>query len=64
MKLEEEPFNPDYIEVDRILDMSETEEDGKTVVHYLVKWNALPYEDATWELEDDVDIERVGFDGG
>lgn len=59
-QLEEESFNPDYMEVDRVLDMSETTmEVGKVVVHYLVKWKALPYEDATWELEDDVDIARV-----
>lgn len=59
--MEEESFNPDYIEVDRILDMSETkEESGQTVIHYLVKWKALPYEDSTWEIEDDVDISRVG----
>ena len=58
--LEEESFNPDYIEVDRILDISQTPDDtGKMVTHYLVKWKALPYEDATWELEDDVDIARV-----
>ena len=59
-QLEEESFNPDYIEVDRLLDMSEsTDETGKSIVHYLVKWKALPYEDATWELEDDVDIAKV-----
>lgn len=58
--MEEESFNPDYIEVDRVLDMSETlDEQGKTIIHYLVKWKALPYEDATWEIEDDVDITKV-----
>lgn len=25
------------------------------MVHYLVKWKSLPYEDSTWELEEDVD---------
>ena len=27
--------------------------------HYLVKWRSLPYEDATWELEEDVDPEKI-----
>ncbi|MFN9940771.1 MAG: hypothetical protein ACK56I_14965, partial [bacterium] len=53
---EEEPFNPDYVEVDRVLDASEhTDEDTKvTTKHYLVKWRSLPYEDSTWEQEADV----------
>lgn len=29
------------------------------VTHYLVKWRSLPYEDATWELEEDVDDESI-----
>lgn len=29
------------------------------VTHYLVKWRSLPYEDATWELEEDVDAESI-----
>ena len=29
------------------------------VTHYLVKWRSLPYEDATWELEEDVDGESI-----
>lgn len=31
----------------------------RTVRHYLVKWQALPYEESTWELEDDLDPEKV-----
>lgn len=58
--LEEEPFNPDFVEVDRVLDCSKhTDDDGNTVKHYLVKWKSLPYEDATWELEEDVDEEKI-----
>jgi chromodomain-helicase-DNA-binding protein 7 len=58
--LEEEPFNPDFTEVDRVLDCSEhTDDDGNTVKHYLVKWKSLPYEDATWELEEDVDEQKI-----
>ena len=29
------------------------------VVYYLVKWGSLPYEDATWELKEDVDEGKV-----
>lgn len=58
--LEEEPYNPDFVEVDRVLDCSEhTDDDGNTVKHYLVKWKSLPYEDATWELEEDVDEQKI-----
>jgi len=28
-------------------------------VYYLVKWCSLPYEDATWELKEDVDEGKV-----
>ncbi|KAK8737028.1 hypothetical protein OTU49_004766 [Cherax quadricarinatus] len=59
--LEEELFNPDYTEVDRILDMTETTDptSGKLIKHYLVKWKALSYEDSTWEMEDDVDTLKI-----
>ncbi|XP_039510570.1 chromodomain-helicase-DNA-binding protein 8 isoform X1 [Pimephales promelas] len=58
---EEEPFNPDYVEVDRILDESHSvdKDNGEPVVYYLVKWCSLPYEDATWELKEDVDEGKV-----
>lgn len=59
--MEEEAFNPDYTEVDRILDVTDSLDaiTGKNIRHYLVKWKALPYEDSTWELEDDVDTLKV-----
>ncbi|KAJ8937601.1 hypothetical protein NQ318_018414 [Aromia moschata] len=59
--LEEEPFNPDYTEVDRVLDLSEHTDPatGEIVKHYLVKWRALQYEDCTWELEEDVDPLKI-----
>lgn len=118
--LDDEPFNPDYCEVDRILDWNQVEEatdasmgivkveekppeneteteasektdqtntpeseqeaqkpDGepeairgiiqeaveapkkKMVNHYLVKWQALPYDECNWELEDDLDATKV-----
>uniref|UniRef100_H2SVH7 Chromodomain helicase DNA binding protein 8 n=1 Tax=Takifugu rubripes TaxID=31033 RepID=H2SVH7_TAKRU len=58
---EEEPFNPDYVEVDRILDVSHSvdKDNGENVIYYLVKWCSLPYEDATWELNEDVDEGKV-----
>ena len=59
--IEDEHFNPDYIEVDRVLDSS-THTDEQTNVmtkHYLVKWRSLPYEDCTWELESDVDPNKI-----
>lgn len=59
--LEEEPFNPDYVEVDRVLDVAEHTDPStsETVKHYLVKWRSLQYEDSTWELEEDVDPIKI-----
>ncbi|KAM9329392.1 chromodomain-helicase-DNA-binding protein 8 [Gastrophryne carolinensis] len=58
---DEEPFNPDYVEVDRILDESHSidKDNGEPVVYYLVKWCSLPYEDSTWELKEDVDDRKI-----
>ncbi|KAK2510655.1 chromodomain-helicase-DNA-binding protein 8-like [Columba livia] len=58
---DEEPFNPDYVEVDRILDESHgvDKDNGEPVVYYLVKWCSLPYEDSTWELQEDVDEAKI-----
>ncbi|XP_028986512.1 chromodomain-helicase-DNA-binding protein 8 isoform X3 [Betta splendens] len=58
---DEEPFNPDYVEVDRILDVSHSvdKDNGEPIIYYLVKWCSLPYEDATWELKEDVDEGKV-----
>ena len=57
---EEDLFNADYTEVDRVLDVAESVGEGGGVVrHYLVTWRSLPYEEATWELEKDVDKVRV-----
>uniref|UniRef100_A0A8D0AAB1 Chromodomain helicase DNA binding protein 9 n=1 Tax=Sander lucioperca TaxID=283035 RepID=A0A8D0AAB1_SANLU len=59
--MEEDPFNPDYVEVDRVLEVSycEDKDTGEEVVYYLVKWCSLPYEDSTWELKDDVDQSKI-----
>uniref|UniRef100_A0A8C8A3E0 Chromodomain helicase DNA binding protein 9 n=1 Tax=Oryzias sinensis TaxID=183150 RepID=A0A8C8A3E0_9TELE len=58
---DEDPFNPDYVEVDRVLEVSycEDKDTGQEVVYYLVKWCSLPYEDSTWELKDDVDQSKI-----
>uniref|UniRef100_A0A672G689 Chromodomain helicase DNA binding protein 9 n=1 Tax=Salarias fasciatus TaxID=181472 RepID=A0A672G689_SALFA len=58
---DEDPFNPDYVEVDRVLEVSycEDKDTGEEVVYYLVKWCSLPYEDSTWELKDDVDQSKI-----
>ena len=58
---EDEAFNPDYVEVDRVLDFSEhtDPQTNVTTKHYLVKWRSLPYEDCTWELESDVDPIKI-----
>ncbi|XP_006005388.1 chromodomain-helicase-DNA-binding protein 8 isoform X2 [Latimeria chalumnae] len=58
---DEDPFNPDYVEVDRILDESHSidKDNGEPVIYYLVKWCSLPYEDSTWELKEDVDEAKV-----
>ena len=58
---DEDAFNPDYVEVDRVLDTSSHTDPvtNITTKHYLVKWRSLPYEDCTWELESDVDPKKV-----
>ena len=61
---EEEPFNPEFVEVDRVLDcmLSPDEVDettGQPKRHFLVKWCSLPYEESTWEMEEDVDVGRI-----
>ncbi|KAJ6650068.1 Chromodomain-helicase-DNA-binding protein 7, partial [Pseudolycoriella hygida] len=59
--LDEDPFNPDFVETDRVLDVSEhtDSQTGEKATHYLVKWKSLPYEDSTWELEKDVDSVKI-----
>lgn len=92
MQPDEDLFNPDYVEVDRVLEVAvttdtETGEVGSSasrrsaapsdwsgvrclllllfvcllqeVVHYLVKWCSLSYEEATWELQEDLDPEKI-----
>ncbi|XP_047133155.1 chromodomain-helicase-DNA-binding protein 8 isoform X1 [Hydra vulgaris] len=56
-ELDDEPFNPEYIEIDRVLDMQTTQDPvtNEKFNHYLVKWRALPYEESTWELQMNID---------
>jgi len=61
---EDELFNAEYTEVERVLAESripspEDSPDEPESIHYLVKWRQLPYEDATWELEQDVDRVKI-----
>uniref|UniRef100_A0A3Q2QI98 Uncharacterized protein n=1 Tax=Fundulus heteroclitus TaxID=8078 RepID=A0A3Q2QI98_FUNHE len=58
---DEDLFNPDYVEADRILEVAVTTdtETGEEVTHYLVKWCSLSYEEATWELQEDLDPEKI-----
>ncbi|KAG7326696.1 hypothetical protein KOW79_010097 [Hemibagrus wyckioides] len=64
-ELDEDLFNPDYVEVDRVLEIAITTdtETGEgsiiEVTHYLVKWCSLPYEESTWELQEDVDPVKI-----
>lgn len=56
-ELDDEPFNPDYLEIDRVLDEQTTTDPvtNEKIYHYLVKWRALPYEESTWELQMNID---------
>lgn len=59
-EIEDDLFNPDYVEVDRIMDFARSTDDrGEPVIHYLVKWCSLPYEDSTWELKQDIDQTKI-----
>lgn len=53
---EDELFNPDYVEVDRVLDETKS---GDDCAHYLVKWRSLPYDECTWELSTDIDNDKI-----
>ena len=57
---EEDIFNPDYCEVDRILDFYETADlNNELIKYYLVKWKTLAYEESTWEHEKDVNKKKI-----
>ena len=53
----DELFNPDYTEVDRLLDsydMDDPHKPSQKLKYFLIKWKALAYDEASWELEADV----------
>jgi len=58
---EDELFNPDYVEVDRVIDMKTSTDSttGEETALYLVKWRSLPYDECTWELAQDIDTEKI-----
>nr|XP_018669889.1 chromodomain-helicase-DNA-binding protein 7 isoform X2 [Ciona intestinalis] len=58
---DDEIFNPDFVEVDRVLDVmvNEDKETGKVTRHFLIKWCSLAYEDSTWEEEEDIDKNKI-----
>ncbi len=61
LQLEDGVFNPDFVEVDRVLDHRQSGGSGGAD-EYLIKWQSLGYEHATWEkasdVNDDSAIER------
>ncbi|TMW60949.1 hypothetical protein Poli38472_000991 [Pythium oligandrum] len=60
----DEYFSPEFRDVDRILDIQDRpgdafsaameDENESKLKYFLVKWKSLPYEDITWEREDDI----------
>ncbi|KAJ3193623.1 choline dehydrogenase 7 [Irineochytrium annulatum] len=48
---EDEPFNPSFLKIDRIIDDGETQDD----IFYLVKWCAQTYDSCTWESRENVE---------
>ena len=52
-----EPFNPNYIEVDRVLAQRKDPLDNNTTtVQYLVKWKSLNYNELSWEDQEDIRV--------
>lgn len=50
--MNQDPFDPSFVLVDRIVDMMEVNEFGDTMTKFmLVKWCNLPYDEMTWERE-------------
>ncbi|RCH81139.1 Chromodomain-helicase-DNA-binding protein, partial [Rhizopus stolonifer] len=46
----------EHLKIDRVIDDGELEDPttGESKIYYLVKWNGLFYDNATWETEEDV----------
>jgi len=59
---EDELFNPDYVDVDRVIDMKKSSDAApgeESTTLYLVKWRSLQYDECTWELAQDIDTEKI-----
>lgn len=59
---EEEPFDPNFTEVDRILDersFQDGDDATKNKNYFLCKWAGLPYDESTWEVEEDCDAKKM-----
>ncbi|GAV07723.1 hypothetical protein RvY_17530 [Ramazzottius varieornatus] len=62
---DEEPFDPNYTEVDRILDekvfphFADNEDVSTMRPYFLCKWVGLPYDECTWEVEEDCDSTKI-----
>ncbi|KAJ1656324.1 hypothetical protein IWQ61_004080 [Dispira simplex] len=60
----DEPFNPSYLQVDRVIDEGELSnpDTGNMEVHVLVRWCNQPYDESTWEAIDrirELDAEKL-----
>ena len=61
-QVDDEPFDPNFTEVERVLDEKEFpdgEDLAKTKTYYLCKWMGLPYDECTWEVEEDSDTVKI-----
>ena len=56
----DKPFNPDFIQVDRILDEVNVKDEisGSVTKRFYVKWQSLPYETSTWENATDINDDK------
>ncbi|KAJ3044119.1 choline dehydrogenase 7 [Rhizophlyctis rosea] len=55
---DDEPFNPNYTKIDRLLDEGDLED----AVHYLVKWCSQTYDMSTWEpqsIVEELDASKI-----
>ncbi len=50
----QDAFDQCFLEVDRIIAKERRGRAG--TLKYLVKWNGLPYAEATWELPEDIKV--------